>query len=136
MQPLHLLVVIDERRARVYRTTLKKSLPQRITPYHPAGLVRHLHGLQDDFDGDRTPGDWCFYDALAKMLQGAVTVLVLGSGTEATTPMRQLLIELGQHYRDVAMCIVGAIVVHEPDLTEKRMLAEARKFYLPKFLCL
>jgi hypothetical protein len=130
-QPLHLVVVIDDRRARVYRIKLKGSVPQRITPYHPSGMVRYLQNVQEDFDGGHTPEHKCFYESVAKMLFGAETILVLGSGTDATTPMRQLLIELGRDHQDVAKRIVGAIVVHEQHMTEKQMLARAREFYLP-----
>ncbi|TFG40828.1 MAG: hypothetical protein E4H48_06995, partial [Syntrophobacterales bacterium] len=40
---VHLLVVIDHRQARVYKTDLHGSVPQRITPYNPGGFGRHLH---------------------------------------------------------------------------------------------
>jgi hypothetical protein len=128
----HLVVVINDERAWVYRTRFQGSVPQRITPYHPAGMARHLQNAQDDFAGDRPPARRCFYEVLAQMLIGAETILVLGNGNEATTAMRQLLIELGQHHRNAAKRIIGAIVVHELHLTEQLMLKKARAFYLPQ----
>jgi hypothetical protein len=129
---LHLVVVIDDERARVYRTRFHGAVPQRITPYHPAGLARYLQNAQDESDGSGHPAHNRFYEVLAKVLFGAETILVLGGGTEATTAMRQLLIELGHHHQEVAKRIIGALVVHEPHLTEQQMLKKTRAFYLPQ----
>lgn len=128
----HLVVVIDDERARVFRTRFQGSVPQRITPYHPAGLARHFQSAQDEFDGSGPSEHNRFYEVLAKILIGAETILVLGGGAEATTAMRQLLIELGHHHRDVAKRIIGALVVHESRMTEQQMLKKTRAFYLPQ----
>jgi hypothetical protein len=132
VQSLHLVVVIDDERARVYRTRFQESVPQRIMPYHPAGMARHLEITQNAYDGSRHAERKHFYQVLAKILIGAETILVLGGGTEAMTAMRQLLIELGHHHRNVAKRIIGALVVHEPHLTEQLMLKKSRAFYLPQ----
>src|SRR6266576_1371227 len=39
----HLLVVIDHRLARIYKTEFHGSVPERIVPYDDAGAGRHLH---------------------------------------------------------------------------------------------
>ena len=127
---LHLVVVIDDQRARVYRTGFVGSVPQRITPYHPAGRARHLQDALEDFDGSCPREHKRFYGALAKTLIRAETILVLGSGTAATASMRQLLVELGHRHRDVAKRIIGALVIHEPHLTEQLMLRKARAFHV------
>lgn len=126
---VNLLVVIDHRLARIYRADLQGSVPQRITPYDPGGFGRHLHDVQDHADGQRKPERKSFYEAIAKTLRGADKILVLGSGTGASSAMRQLLVELGRHHRDVAGCIVGSMVVNEQHLTENQLLAKARGFY-------
>src|SRR4051794_36947993 len=77
----HLLVVIDHREARVYRTELRGSVPQTITPYDPHGRGRHLHYVEQDSSGQRKPERKSFYGAVAKALAGAEKVLVFGSGT-------------------------------------------------------
>ena len=125
----HLLVVIDHRQARIYRTEMHGEVPQRITPYDPGGFGRHLHYVQDDSNGQRKPERKSFYDAVAKTLQGAEKVLVFGSSTGASSAMDQLLAELKQHHSDVAKHVVGSIVLDEQHLTEDQMLAKAREFY-------
>ncbi len=90
----HLLVVIDHREARIYRTEMRGSVPQRITPYDPFGFGRDLHYNQDDGDGQRKPEQKSFYEAVAKTLQGAQQILMFGTGTGASSAMEHLLAEL------------------------------------------
>src|SRR4051794_11475500 len=78
---VHLLVVIDHREARVYRTELHGTVPTRITPYDPHGGGRHLHYVEDDSSGQRKPERRSFYEAVATALAGAEKVLVFGGGT-------------------------------------------------------
>jgi hypothetical protein len=125
----HLLVVIDHRQARVYKTELHGSVPQRITPYNPGGFGRHLHNVQDDSNGQRKPELRSFYEAIAKTLKGAEQILLFGSGTGASSAMEELLAELKHHHSDLAKCIVGSVVLDETHLSEDQLLAKAREFY-------
>jgi hypothetical protein len=126
---VHLLVVIDHRVARIYRTELQGSVPQRITLYVPGGFDRHLHYVQDDSNGQRKPERSSFYKAIATALRDAEQILIFGSGTGASSAMEQLLVELQSHYSDLANRVIGAIVVNEQHLTENQLLAMARDFY-------
>jgi hypothetical protein len=126
---VHLLVVIDHREARVYKTELHGSVPQRITPYDSGGFGRHLHYVQNDSNGQRKPERQSFYKAVAQTLGDAEKVLIFGSGTGASSAMEQLLAELKHHHADVAKRIVGSVVLDEHHLTEDQLLAKARDFY-------
>jgi hypothetical protein len=125
----HLLVVIDHREARVYRTELRGSVPQRITPYDPRGDGRHLHYVEDDSNGQRKPERRSFYEAVAAALAGAEQVLVFGAGTGASSAMDQLIAELGRRHPDLAQRVVASVVVDEAHRTEDQLLAAARDFY-------
>jgi hypothetical protein len=125
----HLLVVIDHRQARVYKTEVHGAVPQRITPYDPGGGGRHLHYVQEDSHGQRKPELKSFYEAVAKTLKGAEQILIFGGGTGASSAMEQLVAELKQHHGDVANRVVGSIVLDETHLTENQLLAKARDFY-------
>ncbi|TFG38849.1 MAG: hypothetical protein E4H48_09930 [Syntrophobacterales bacterium] len=125
----HLLVVIDHRQARVYKTEVHGSVPQRVTPYDPGGLGRHLHNVQDESNGQRKPERRSFYKAVAKTLRGAEQILVFGSGTGASSAMEELLAELEHHHGDMAKHVVGSVVLDETHLTEDQLLAKAREFY-------
>ncbi len=126
---MHLLVVIDHREARIYKTELQGSVPQKVMPYDPGGFGRNLHYVQDDSNGQRKPERKSFYEAVAQTLLGADKILIFGSGTGASSAMEQLLAELKHHHADVAKRIVGSVVLDEHHLTEDQLLAKARDFY-------
>jgi hypothetical protein len=123
----HLLVVINHREARIYRTELQDSVPESITPYDPDGTRRHLHNLNNDANGQSELKS--FYEAIAHSLKDAEQILIFGSSTGASSAMDYLVNELKQNHADIAKRIVGAIVVNEQHLTEDQLLAQAREFY-------
>jgi hypothetical protein len=125
----HLLVVIDHREARIFKTELRDSIPVSITPYDPDGTRRHLHSVDDEANGQRQPELKSFYEAIAANLKGAEQILIFGSSTGASSAMDYLVDELNQNHPDIAKRIVGAIVVNEQHLTEEQLLAQARAFY-------
>jgi hypothetical protein len=125
----HLLVVLDHREARVYKTELHGAVPQKIRPYNPHGFGRHLHYVQDESNGQRKPERLSFYQAIIKTLQGAEQILLLGRGTGASSAMEQLLAELRQHHVELAKRVVGSVVVDEQHLTRDQLLAKAREIY-------
>lgn len=126
---IHLLIVIDHREARVYRSELHGSVPQRIVPYDPHGFGRNLHYVQDDSNGQRKPERKSFYEAVARTMEAAEKVLIFGSGTGASSAMDQLVAELKEHHHELARRIVATVVVDERHLAENQLLAMARKFY-------
>ena len=121
--------MIDHRQARVYRTELRGSVPQRITPYDAHGAGRHLHYVEDDSNGQRKPERRSFYEAVAAALAGAEQVLVFGAATGASSAMDQLVAELVRRHADLAKRVVGSVVVDAAHLTEDQLLAAAREFY-------
>ncbi len=123
------LVVIDHREARIYKTELRDSIPESITPYDPDGTRRHLHNVDDEANGQRQPELKSFYEAIAHILKDAEKILIFGSSTGASSAMDYLVNELKQHHPDIAKRIVGAIVVNEQHMTEDQLLAQARTFY-------
>jgi hypothetical protein len=126
---VHLLVVIDHREARIYKTELKGSVPERITPFDPHGFGRYLHSVTDDSNGQRKPERKSFYEAVAKSLKGADQIVLFGTATGASSAMEQLIAHLKHHHADVAKRIVSSVAVDEHHLTEGQVLARAREFY-------
>lgn len=124
-----LLVVIDHREARIYKTELKGSVPERITPFDPHGFGRYLHSVTNDSNGQRKPERKSFYEAVANSLKGAGQILLFGTGTGASSSMEQLIANLKHHHADLAKRIVGSVAVDEHHLTEGQLLARAREFY-------
>ena len=125
----HLLVVIDHREARVYKSDMQGSVPLRIVPDDPHGFDRELRDDQNDGDGKRRPERKSFYEAIAKALQGADTILLFGAGTGESSAMDHLLAELKHSHGDLAKHIVGSLAIDEKHLTEGELLAKARDYH-------
>jgi hypothetical protein len=125
----HLLVVIDHREARIFKTELHGSVPQRIAPFDPHGSHRHLHHVDKDSDGQRKPELKAFYESVAQTLGGAEKILIFGSSTGSSSAMDYLLAELKRNYPQVAGRVVGTVVVNEQHMSDDQLLAAARSFY-------
>jgi hypothetical protein len=121
--------VIDHRVARIYKSQLHGSVPERLIPYDRSGFGRHLHHVEANGSGQRKPERRSFYEAVARTLRSAEEILVFGSGTGASSGMGQLLAALRRNHPDLADRVVGSIVVDEHHLTEDQLLATAREFY-------
>jgi hypothetical protein len=125
----HLLVVIDHRSARVYRTELYGAAADVVTPYDPDGRGRHLHYVENESNGQRKPESVSFYNAVAKSLEGAGQILLFGHGTGASSAVEHLMSELNLHHAELASHVIGCHVVDEPHLTEGQLLAKARQYF-------
>ena len=125
----HMLVVIDHRAARIYKTELHGALPQCITPYDPHGYGRNLHYVQDDSNGQRKPERKSFYEAIVKTLQSAKAIVLFGSATGASSAMEQLLADMQRNHPEVAKRVLGSMAIDAQHLTENQLLAKAREFY-------
>jgi hypothetical protein len=129
---MHLLVVIDHREARIYKTKLSGSVPERITPYDPDGIHRHLHNVDEEANGQLQPEIKSFYDAIVRSLNGSEEILIFGSSTGSSSAMDYLMGELKQKHPELAKRVVGTVVVNEQHMTENQLLAQARSFYAAK----
>ena len=124
-----LLVVIDHREARIYKTDLHGTVPQRVTLLDPDGSHRYLHNVQDDSNGQRKPEPKAFYDGVVKSLKGADSILIFGSSTGASSAMIHLTAELTERHPQIASRVIGTVVVDDHHMTENQILEKARKFY-------
>jgi hypothetical protein len=127
-----LLVVIDHREAKIYRTELHGAVPQQLVPYDPHGFGRHLHSDTEETDGKRQPERKSFYEAVAATLRGADRILIFGNGTGESSAMEHLLADLKHNHSDVAKHIVGSVVIDGSHTTEGQLLAQAREFFASK----
>lgn len=118
----HGLVVIDHQQARIYRTELHGSVPERILPFQPADDFRRARD-QEKRDQHR------FFEPVAAALKNVRQILVFGSGKGSSSEMGQFTSWLEHHHPEIAARIVGSLVVDEHHLTEAQLLAKAREFY-------
>ena len=126
---VHLLVVIDHREARIYKTELKASVPERITPFDPHGYGRYLHSVTDDSNGQRKRSAKVSTRRSQKVCKAQDRLCSSAPRLAASSAMEQLIANLNHHHADVAKRIVGSVAVDEHHLTEGQLLARAREFY-------
>ncbi len=125
----HLLVVIDHKQARIYRTELKGTVPETVKPEDNLGHKGHVHSAHDYSDHIEKPNQEAYFEAVCKSLETAEKVLIFGSGKGSSNTMDQFTLWLRAHHPKVADCIFMSVVVDESHLTEGALLAKARDIY-------
>jgi len=126
---LSLLVVINQSETLVFRSEGKDSVPERLHPYDPHGVLHHLNHESGRDVGSREPENLTYYQAIAKTLVGADEILFMGNGTGASSAMTHMQDYLAKHHRDIADRIVGALTLDLEALTEGELLQRARTFF-------
>jgi hypothetical protein len=125
-----LLVVIDHREARVYKTEMHAAVPAKIVPYfEPNDTHRYLHIIDNVQHGLRKPESRTYYDHIAKTLDLGDRILIFGTATGASSAMDHLVVDLKQHYPAIAKRVIGSVIIDEKHTTEDQLLAKAREFY-------
>jgi hypothetical protein len=125
----HWLLLIDHQAARIFRSEMDGSLPQRILPHDPDGYFRHAPNSKDFSRGREKPDPNSFFEPVAKALPAGGRILVFGSGTGMSSEMDQFIAWVRQHHPELAARIIGTQVVDEHHLTDSQLLAKAREFY-------
>lgn len=124
-----MLVVIDHHEARVFKSELKGTRPDTITPYDPHGYGKHVHNRHDPAKGQQHPVPRSYYEAVAKTLEGAGSILLFGVGAGGGSAMAELSADLEKHHQDLHQRIVGSLIIDETHMTGNQILARAREFY-------
>ena len=125
----HWLVVIDHHEARIYRSEMKGTVPERILPHDPSDFFRHAHNSKDFARGREKPDLNSFFEPVAVALKTADKILLFGTGKGTSSEMEQFATWLGKHHADISSRVVGAVSIDESHLSEAQLLLKAREFY-------
>lgn len=127
----HLMVVIDDRAARVYKLVLRGAVPHALEPYDPHGFEGHLrYAVDGDVNGRREPECRTFYEALAKTLRGADRILIVfGDSPGARGAVNELFAEFRLNHGDLATRVFGTLAVAAANPTPASLLDAASEFY-------
>ena len=137
----HVLVAVDAKGARVYRTLLSSDLtraPERLVP-----LIRYNHSSkynEHDDDALRNKKSSNLPDAVSRAVLEKLaeidpdTVLVAAHGKGKGDAARALVSFLGKHDRNLASRVVGEAIHVESEkggrrLSDRQLLATARRAY-------
>jgi hypothetical protein len=125
----HWLLVIDHHEARIYRSEMQGTVPERIIPHEPTDFFRHAHNSKDFSRGKEKPDPNTFFEPVAAALKGAGGILIFGTGKGTSSEMEQFVGWLGRHHPEMASRVLGTLVVDEHHLSESQLLSRAREFY-------
>ena len=122
------LLVIDHRKARIFRSTSAGSIPVQILPHQPVDYFKPTHNAAEFSRGREKPDPGTYFGAVAGDLKTAGKILVFGSGKGSGSEMEQFVTWLKRHHPELARRVVGTLVVDESHLSDAQLLACARLF--------
>lgn len=125
-----IVVVITKDDARIWLSDATRgTAPEVIT--RPANDEAHRHVRESHTNHGRAPnhGEKEFLDAVAKTIEPAADVLVMGHGKGKSNAMVRLIQHLERHHQNAARKVVGAIDADLSAMTEPQILAIARNWF-------
>jgi hypothetical protein len=125
----HWLVVINHHEARIFRSEMRGTVPERILPHDPVDFFRHAAHSQEFSRGQEKPNPNDFFEPLAETLRGSGKIVLFGGGTGTSSEREQFAAWLKQHAPDISARIIGSLPIDEHHLTEGQLLAKVRDFY-------
>jgi hypothetical protein len=126
---IHWLVVIDHHEARIYRSEMSGTLPERILPHEPSDYFRHAHNSKDFARGRERPDPNSFFEPVASALKAAGKILIFGSGKGTSSEMEQFVAWLAKHHAEIASRVAASVVIDEHHMSDAQLLSKAREFY-------
>jgi len=127
---LDVLLVIDHSGAQIYRAGSETSGPEHVIPLDPSGHDQQVHNPIGDSGGKQGPLRKMFYEALAKKLEAADRILILGDGEGASCEMDHFVNELNEnHHKELAARVVGMEKANLSHMTEHDFAARAKEFF-------
>ena len=126
---LHMLLTIDHKNAKVYRTEVKGTVPETITPHNGLGHETHVHSKHDYSDHIEKPNHNEYFEAITHSLMSAEKVLIFGDGNGSSNTMDLYIAWLTEHHKPLTERILAAVKVDQSHLSEGQLLARAREIY-------
>jgi hypothetical protein len=127
----HLLLVMDHSEARIYRTEMRGSVPELVTPYNPEGRLILVHNSSAASGSELANTDAYFRD-IARSIRRAERILIFGSGTGSSAAMSNFAAWLGKHHVKIFDRIIATVTIDLAHMTEPQLLAKAREIYARK----
>ena len=127
-QAVRLVLLLDHRQTRLLRLEGDAVDQALLKPHGLWGGTENLSHRHDrDIPGQRAPLDHAYLEAIARSLEGADAVLLLGHGHGQADVRTVLLRHLKAHHPALLQRIVAIETVDTSALTEPQLLALARE---------
>ena len=123
-----LLLVIDARRARIYKVRLVQGDPRQVIPYDPFGYRRRSDQVWDFSSSGSESIPQASLAAVARTLGGIEQVLIFANGNGAIRVMGRFLEHFEAHHPALNRRLIGSMTLNEPEPTEQRLIPHVREF--------
>jgi hypothetical protein len=120
-----LLLVLDRRAAIVYELEPFTEHQATIKVYDPRGRLRHLRHLAGHDQGRRTPEEVTYYQAIARAIEGANTVVIFGHGDGTANAAKTLEDRIRSHLLNANPKLFVEVRLDAGSYTEAQLLAAA-----------
>jgi len=127
--PASWFVVIHHCEARVFRSAVRGTLPQRILRPTTDDFFGHAHYSKTfTFVGEQ-PDPSGFFNPIASALKDAGHFLILGSESETANESEIFIEWLKSNQPELFKRVIGSALIDKHPFTDAQLIAEARKFY-------
>lgn len=124
------VVAITQNEARVWTAGLdKNSKPEKIHAPEHEGRHHHTRQARNQLSHEHSMQDDSYYDAIAKAVEGAREVLIIGHGKGKANHMLRLVQHWERKHPSVARTVVGSIDSDLPAMSENQILATSREWF-------
>ena len=124
------VVALTQDDARIWATGLEKGThPEKIFAPDEKGLHHHVKQMQHRSGHGTDPVEKGFFDVLAKNLESASEILLLGHGVGKANAMFRFTQYMERHNPLVAKKVIGAVDADLNSLSENQILAKARDWF-------
>ena len=125
----HAILVLSYHGAEIYPTDEVGAAATKLVPEDRDGTLRTMHHKANNPEGWYGRLEHTWFADLAKALQPAAQILIIGNGKGHSNVTVQFTQYLADHDRELLGRIAGSVDTDEADLTEAQLLALAREFY-------
>jgi hypothetical protein len=123
-----LLLVIDPRRARIYKVRFREGVARQVIPYDPFGFRHRADHACEHLPDQPHPVPEASRRAIATTLRGSAKVLVFAGGLRAGAVVDDYLQYFKNRHPDVARRLIGSMTLGESEAGEDELLAGVRTF--------
>lgn len=124
------VVAVTQNEARVWTAGLdKNSKPEKVKAPEHEGRHHHMRQARHHLSHEHGLHDDSYYDAIAKAVEEAEEILVIGHGKGKASHMLRLVQYWERKHPLIARKVVGSIDSDLPAMSENQILAASREWF-------
>ena len=122
------VAVVERNETKVWLTNAEKGAkPDVVHP--PVTRNIHVREAQHHSGHDSDKAEKLYYEEIAKTLEPAGEILLVGHGNGKANQVLKLIQYLERHHANIAHKVVGSLDINVPAMTDGELLAAARDWF-------